>query len=203
VLIGGDLGRAPGGHGPLVLGLEGRRPKLGQGVFIAPGAIVIGRVTIGSRSSVWYASVIRADTEEISIGADCNIQDGSILHSDPGDPLVLGNRVTVGHRAVLHGALVEDDVLVGIGAVVLNRATVGSGSLIAAGAVVTPRSEIPPGSLVTGIPAKVHRPINDRERTTLEETPLEYIARAALHREHSFAVLASARSDSGSHGMPE
>jgi carbonic anhydrase/acetyltransferase-like protein (isoleucine patch superfamily) len=181
---------------PLVIALDAYEPRLGDEVFVAPGAMVVGRVTIGSRSSIWYGSVIRADSAEISIGANCNVQDGSILHSDPGDPVVIGDRVTVGHRAVIHGARLESDVLVGIGAIVLNRARVGSGSLVAAGAVVTPGTEIPPGSLVVGVPANVRRLVNDRERATIAETPAEYVGRARMHRKNLTLLAQGARSTS-------
>jgi carbonic anhydrase/acetyltransferase-like protein (isoleucine patch superfamily) len=167
---------------PLVLALPDRSPQLAEDVFVAPTAVVVGSVTIGSRSSVWYGSVVRADSEDIVIGADCNIQDGCVLHSDPGEPVLLGDRVTVGHRAVVHGARVESDVLIGMGAIVLNGARIGTGSIVAAGAVVRPGSEVPPGSLVAGVPAAVRRPLSDDEQEMIRDTPREYVAHAAVHR---------------------
>ena len=131
--------------------------------FVAPTAVVVGAVTMGPRSSIWYGAIARADAEVIEIGADSNVQDGSTLHSDPGFPLVIGRGVTVGHNVVLHGARVDDDVLVGMGSTVINGAHIGSGSIVAAGAVVMQGAEIPPNSLVAGVPAKV-RPAAHRGR---------------------------------------
>jgi carbonic anhydrase/acetyltransferase-like protein (isoleucine patch superfamily) len=133
------------------------RPDIDEEAFVAPTAVVVGAVTLGPRSSIWYGSVARADEETIVIGPDSNVQDGCALHSDPGFPLVVGRGVTVGHRVVLHGARVDDDVLVGMGSVVMNGAHIGSGSIVAAGAVVTPGTEVPPGSVVAGVPARVVR----------------------------------------------
>lgn len=162
--------------------VEGHAPELADAAFIAPGAIVLGRVRVGSGSSVWYGCVLRGDDEEIVIGADCNIQDGTIIHADPGDPTILGDRVSVGHGALLHGARIEDDVLVGMRAVVLNGAQVGRGSLIAAGAVVRPGTDVPPGSFVVGVPATV-RALPDAEGMTrmIEHTTEEYRRLSAVH----------------------
>src|SRR5580704_11848647 len=121
--------------------------------FIAQGAIVLGDVVIGGGSSVWYNSVLRGDTDRITIGAETNIQDLSMIHADPGVQCVVGNRVTVGHRVILHGCLVEDDCLIGMGAVLLNGARIGSGSVIGAGALVLENTDVPAGSLVLGFPA--------------------------------------------------
>ena len=140
--------------------IEGHAPELDAAAFIAPGAVILGRVRVGRGSSIWYGCILRGDDEEIVIGADCNIQDGSILHADEGEPTILGDRVSLGHGAIVHGAQLADDVLVGMRAVVLNGTTVGSGSLIAAGAIVRPNTVIPPDSFVAGVPAKV-RPAND------------------------------------------
>jgi len=132
-------------------------PKIDDDAFVAPTAVVVGAVSMGPRSSIWYGAVARADAETIEIGEGTNVQDGCTLHSDAGFPLVLGRGVTVGHRVVLHGARVDDDVLVGMGSVVMNGAHIGSGSIVAAGAVVTQGTQVPPGSVVAGIPAKVVR----------------------------------------------
>ena len=122
---------------------------------------------MGPRASIWYGAIARADAEVIEIGADSNVQDGSTLHSDPGSPLVIGERVTVGHNVVLHGARVDDDVLVGMGSTVLNGAHIGSGSIVAAGAVVMQGQQIPPNSLVAGVPAKVRRETTEDDRTAI------------------------------------
>jgi carbonic anhydrase/acetyltransferase-like protein (isoleucine patch superfamily) len=137
--------------------LDNGSPRIDPEAFVAPTAVVVGAVTMGPRSSIWYGAVARADAESIEIGPDSNVQDGCTLHSDPGFPLVVGRGVTVGHRVVLHGARVDDDVLVGMGSVVMNGAHIGAGSIVAAGAVVTQGTEVPPGSVVAGIPAKVVR----------------------------------------------
>jgi carbonic anhydrase/acetyltransferase-like protein (isoleucine patch superfamily) len=138
-------------------------PKIDDEAFVAPTAVVVGAVSMGPRSSIWYGAVARADHETIEIGADSNVQDGCTLHSDPGFPLVLGRGVTVGHNVVLHGARVDDDVLVGMGSVVMNGAHIGSGSIVAAGAVVTPGTQIPPGSVVAGVPASVMRQATEED----------------------------------------
>lgn len=148
-------------------------PNLHPTVYLAPGAVVIGNVTMGEDSSVWFNAVIRGDTEAIRIGERTNVQDGAILHADEGLPCVLGNDVTVGHAAVVHGATVDDRVIIGIKSVILNGATIGADSIIGAGAVVPGGMQVPPGSLVMGLPAKV------RGETTAEHR--ERIAHAAAH----------------------
>ncbi|MEO6208686.1 MAG: gamma carbonic anhydrase family protein [Gemmatimonadaceae bacterium] len=140
--------------------------------YIHPLAAVIGDVTLGARASVWPTAVIRADSASIVIGADTNVQDGAVLHVDRGYPLVVGARVSIGHRAVLHGATVEDDCLIAMGAILLNGVVVGAGSLVGAGAVCREGMRIPPRSVVLGVPARVAREatseITDRIRQTME-----------------------------------
>lgn len=143
--------------------------------FIAPSADIIGQVTIGARSSVWFGSVLRGDTDRIVIGERTNLQDGSIVHVDAGAPVLIGNGVTVAHRAVVHGTIVEDDVLIGMGAIVLSGARIGSESLIGAGALVTGGTVIPPRSLVLGLPARVVREITDEELETIQQTAQRYV----------------------------
>jgi carbonic anhydrase/acetyltransferase-like protein (isoleucine patch superfamily) len=138
-------------------------PSLEPSAWLAPGATVIGAVTIGSGSSIWFGVVARADQERIDIGQDSNIQDGTIMHSDPGQPLRVGDRVSVGHGVILHGCTIGDDALIGMGAIVLNGASIGEGSLVAAGALVLEGAEIPPRSLVAGVPGRVRRPVSDDE----------------------------------------
>lgn len=125
--------------------------------FVAPTATLLGDVTVGPQSSVWFGAVVRADVAPITIGARTNIQDGAILHADEDEPCVIGDGVTVGHGAVIHSCTVEDDCLIGIRAVVLDRAVIGRGSIVGAGAVVTVDTVVPPGSLVLGIPARIVR----------------------------------------------
>jgi carbonic anhydrase/acetyltransferase-like protein (isoleucine patch superfamily) len=157
-------------------------PEIHEEAFVAPTAVVVGKVTMGPRASIWYGAIARADAEVIEIGEDSNVQDGSTLHSDPGSPLVIGKRVTVGHNVVLHGARVDDDVLVGMGSTVLNGAHIGSGSIVAAGAVVMQGQEIPPNSLVAGVPAKVRRETTDDDRTAITLNAKSYTDRLDQHR---------------------
>jgi carbonic anhydrase/acetyltransferase-like protein (isoleucine patch superfamily) len=180
-----ELGRieTPAADGPRVLALGDATPEIADDAFIAMGATVIGRVRLGSRSSVWYGSVLRGDTETIAVGERTNIQDGCVVHADPGFPTVLGDGVTVGHRAVVHGSRVDDEVLIGMGAVLMNGVRVGRGSVIAAGAVVTQHTEIPEGSLVAGVPARVLRPVGDRERDMIATGARHYVEHAARHRD--------------------
>ncbi|SNX95309.1 Carbonic anhydrase or acetyltransferase, isoleucine patch superfamily [Geodermatophilus sabuli] len=157
-------------------------PKIDEDAFVAPTAVVVGAVTMGPRSSIWYGAVARADHEVIEIGEGSNVQDGCTLHSDPGFPLVIGRGVTVGHRVVLHGARVDDDVLVGMGSVVMNGAHIGSGSIVAAGAVVTQGTQVPPGSLVAGIPAKVIRQASDEDLAHIRGNAASYTDRLTSAR---------------------
>lgn len=140
---------------PSVITIGGKTPQISSTAFVADSAVLAGDVVLGDRASVWFGCVVRSEVERITIGSESNIQDLTVLHTDPGSPLVVGDRVSVGHRAVLHGCTIEDDVLVGMGAVVLNGAVVGRGALIGAGAVVTQGMQVPPGAVVVGVPAKV------------------------------------------------
>lgn len=164
-----------------VLGLPSGAPKLPEDVFVAPGAVVVGDVTLGEGCSVWYGAVLRADGERVEIGDNCNIQDGAVLHADPGEPAILEAGVTVGHRAIVHGAVVEENSLIGMGAIVLNGARIGSGSLVAASALVRGGTVIPPNSLVAGVPATVKRDVSDEEREMILATAEEYREKAKLH----------------------
>jgi carbonic anhydrase/acetyltransferase-like protein (isoleucine patch superfamily) len=159
------------------------RPELlDASVFIAPGARLIGDVTIGAGSSVWFNAVIRGDREAIRIGRQTNVQDLCMLHADPGLPCTLGDRVSVGHAAIVHGATVEDDVLIGMRAVVMNRARIGAGSIIGVGAVVTENTHIPPGSVVIGVPGKVQRSAEDRDRKRIRHAAEYYVELARRYR---------------------
>jgi carbonic anhydrase/acetyltransferase-like protein (isoleucine patch superfamily) len=155
-------------------------PFIHPAVFVATGAIVVGDVTIGEDSSVWFNAVLRGDTDPIRIGHRTNIQDGCILHADPGFPCTIGDGVTVGHGAIVHGATVESDCLIGMRSVLMNGVAVGSGSIIGTGAVVTEGTQIPPGSLVLGLPARVVRPIRPEELAHLRAAATRYVERARL-----------------------
>jgi carbonic anhydrase/acetyltransferase-like protein (isoleucine patch superfamily) len=152
-------------------------------VFIASTAAVIGDVRLGRDASVWYGASVRADLAPIIIGEASNVQDNASLHVDFDLPVVIGARVTIGHNAVVHGATVEDECLIGMGAVVMNRAVVGKGSLIAAGAVVTEGIVIPPGSLAAGVPAKVIRQLSPEQQAGIRENAAIYIACGRAFRE--------------------
>jgi len=154
-------------------------PTVSQAAFIAPNATVMGDVTLCAGASVWYGAILRGDLERITVGAYSNVQDGAILHGDPGQPTVLRDSVTIGHRAVIHGATIGHGALVGIGAVVLNGVTVGEGCLIAAGAVVT--KDIPARSLAMGTPATVKRRLSDEEVQGLIEHAHKYEKLAQVH----------------------
>jgi carbonic anhydrase/acetyltransferase-like protein (isoleucine patch superfamily) len=160
----------------------GIRPAVASSAFIAPGAVVLGDVTLGERSSVWYAAVLRGDMAPITIGDDTNIQDGTIVHVDEGVPCRIGRRVGVGHRVILHGCTVDDDCLIGMGSVLLNNVRVGTGSVIAAGAVVPEGTEIPPGSLVMGVPGRVVRKVDPGLTRRIEATWRHYVGQAERHR---------------------
>ncbi|MBP2708127.1 gamma carbonic anhydrase family protein [Microbispora sp. RL4-1S] len=160
---------------------EDATPVIHPEAWVAPGAVVVGRVRLGRASSVWYGAVLRGDDELIEVGAECNIQDLCCLHADEGRPAILADRVSLGHRATVHGARVETGALVGIGAVVLNGAVIGAGSVVAAGALVPPGRNVPPGVLVAGVPAKVVRDLTDDERTSFSGTPGRYLAKARRH----------------------
>ncbi len=143
--------------------------------YIHPNAIVTGDVTLGARVSVWPTAVIRGDSDSIVIGDDSNVQDGTVVHVDHGVPTRIGRRVAIGHRAIVHGATIDDDVLIGMGSILLNNARVGSGSIIGAGAVVREGMEIPPNSLVVGVPGRVIRPTTDAERERIRRTVESYL----------------------------
>ncbi|KGF73351.1 acetyltransferase [Neosynechococcus sphagnicola sy1] len=155
-------------------------PDLTLAAFVAPNAIVIGTVTVGQGVSIWYGAVVRADVDAISLGDYTNIQDGAILHVDPGHPTLLEDFVTVGHRAVVHGAYVERGSLIGIGAVILDGVRIGTGSIIGAGAVVT--KDIPSRSLVVGVPGKVIREVGDGEALDLIAHAQAYAKLALVHQ---------------------
>jgi gamma-carbonic anhydrase len=158
-----------------VIPYRGISPKLAEGVYIAPGAWVIGDVEIGARSSIWFNTVVRGDMHYIRIGSETNVQDNSTLHVTAEQfPLVIGNRVTVGHRAIVHGCTIEDDCLIGMGAVIMDGARIGKGSLVAAGALVPPGNVVPPNSLVIGSPAKTHKPLGIAESELIRQAALHY-----------------------------
>ena len=159
--------------------LEDTSPQLeGTGHFIAPNAAVVGNVVLGDGASVWFSAVIRGDNETIRIGARSNIQDGSVLHSDPGSPLTIGDAVTVGHNATVHGCTIGDGTLVGINAVILNGAKIGRNCVIGANSLVPEGMEIPDGSLVMGVPAKVKRELSAEQQELFSHNADHYVNNA-------------------------
>ena len=155
--------------------------------WVAPDAQIIGKIRIVQDSSVWFGAVLRGDNEMIDIGARSNIQDGAILHTDPGFPLVLGADCTVGHRAVLHGCTIGDGSLIGMGAIVMNGAVIGEGSLVGAGALVTEGKSFAPRSMILGSPAKLVKTLSAEESERLKRAADRYVRNAARYRNHLIA----------------
>src|SRR5918998_700022 len=158
-------------------------PEVAESAWVAPGAYVVGDVRLGEESSVWYGAVLRGDTEPIRVGARTNIQDGCVLHADPGYPAIVGDDCVVGHKAIVHGCEIENGCLVGMGATILNGAKIGEGSIVAAGAVVPEGREFPPRSLIVGIPAKRVGDVSEEQAANIARGASEYIERAKAHRE--------------------
>ncbi len=165
-----------------------RQPTLGRGVYMARTAVVLGDVTLGDGASVWYHAVLRADINRIVVGHHANIQDNAVLHVTEKLPCLIGNWATVGHSAVIHACAIGDEVLVGMGAVLLDGAVVGAQSLIGARALVTQGMEIPPGSLVLGAPAKVVRALTPQERADLKGWAEHYVVNAAYCLKHGINI---------------
>ncbi len=167
---------------PSLVALGHDRPHVSETAFVAFSAALIGRVTIGAEASVWYGAVLRADLDSITVGDRSSVQDGCVLHTDLGVPLSVGSNVTIGHNATLHGCAVDDLVLIGMGAIVLDRARVGRYSIIAAGALLAEGQQVPEGVLVAGVPGKVRRDLSDAERAAIEHYAAAYVKIAQLHR---------------------
>lgn len=161
-----------------VLSVSGKTPQLDPTSFVAAGARIVGDVTLAEGASVWYNAVVRGDSASITLGAGSNLQDNVSVHVDAGHPVVIGESVSVGHNAVVHGCTIGDGSLIGMGSVVLSGARIGSGCLIAGGAVVLEGTVVPDGSLVAGVPAKVRRPLSDEERAGI-------LHNAQIYRDHS------------------
>jgi len=154
----------------------GKRPALGNGVFLAETCAVIGDVTIGDESSIWYGTVVRGDVMPIRIGARTSVQDNTVIHVTSGfSGTIIGDDCTIGHSAIVHACTIEDFCLIGMGSIILDGARIGRGSLVGAGALVTPGTDIPPGSLVVGAPAKIKRPVNDKEREQITYGAIHYV----------------------------
>ncbi len=164
--------------------LGGVSPVIAASAYVAPNATIIGNAVLGEHSSVWFGATLRGDNEIISIGANSNVQDGAVLHTDPGFPLRVGSNVCIGHQAMLHGCLIGEGSLVGIQAIVLNAAVIGKGCLVGAGTVVTERKVFADGTLILGSPAREIRELTGEERENMLKTAANYAARAAYYRDH-------------------
>ncbi|MCP3735590.1 gamma carbonic anhydrase family protein [Sphingomonas sp. RP10(2022)] len=156
-------------------------PDIAADVYVAPGAHVIGRVSLGERASVWFGAVLRGDNDPIRVGAESNIQDGAMIHADPGVPTTIGRGVTIGHHAIVHGATVGDHSLIGMGATLLNRCVIGANCIVGANALVTEGKCFPDGSLIVGSPARVLRPLTEVEIAGLRLSAATYVANAARY----------------------
>ena len=169
--------------GGILLPLGDKQPDVAPSAFVAPGVYVIGTVYLGQESSVWYGAVLRGDTEPIQIGARTNVQDGCVLHADPGYPVIVGEGCVIGHKAVVHGCQVGDGCLIGINATVLTGAEIGEGSIVAAGAVIPEGRKFPARSLVVGVPARRFGEVTEEQARNIARGVRTYIERVATHRE--------------------
>ncbi len=167
-------------------------PQIAPTAWVAPNASIIGDVRLGERVSIWFGAVLRGDTDTLSIGAGSNIQDGSVCHADPGQPLVVGDHVTVGHMVMLHGCTVGDNCLIGIGAVVMNGAKIGKNSVVGAGSLVTEGKEFPEGSLIMGSPAKLVRQLDAAALEKLKQNAANYVKNGQRYAQELVAIDAPA-----------
>ena len=166
---------------PRILPFRGVWPRIATGVYLAPGSVIIGDVEIGPHSSVWFNAVLRGDVAPIRMGERSNVQDNAVLHLDAGTPCIVGNEVTIGHSAIVHGTNVGDGVTIGMGAVVLSRSTIGQEAIVAAAALVPEDAIVPPGALVMGVPAREKRQLTPEERLKSRENAARYVRNAALY----------------------
>ncbi|MDC3233007.1 gamma carbonic anhydrase family protein [Pelagibacteraceae bacterium] len=160
----------------MIYDFEGHTPKLDPNSWVASNSVIIGKVELKKDSNIWFNVTLRGDVEPITIGEGSNVQDGSVVHSDPGCPVIIGKNVTIGHLAMLHGCVIEDDCLIGIGSTILNKAKIGKNSIIGANALVTENKVIPERSLVLGSPGKIIRQVTDKEIGEIKENAEHYVA---------------------------
>lgn len=162
--------------------LHATRVELARSAWVAPNATLTGQITLGASSSIWFGCVLRGDLEPITIGDETNVQDLTVVHVDRGCPAVVGSRVTIGHRSVIHGSTIDDEAVIGMGAILLSGSRVGRGALVAAGAVVREGFEVPPGAIVTGVPAVVSGKVGPALAQRFAEGRASYVRLAAFHR---------------------
>jgi carbonic anhydrase/acetyltransferase-like protein (isoleucine patch superfamily) len=167
---------------PLILPFDGHEPQIDPEAWLAPNASVIGQVRIAADANVWFGAVMRGDIAEIVLGARSNLQDNAVIHTEAGNPTIIGDDVSIGHGAIVHGCVVEDGCLIGMNATVLNGAVIGANSLVAAGALVLEGTVIPPRSLVAGVPAKVRRELTDDEVAGLYGNSARSVPRSKLYK---------------------
>ena len=160
----------------MIYDFEGHTPKVDQNSWVASNAVIIGKVELKKDSNIWFNVTLRGDVEPITVGEGSNVQDGSVVHSDPGCPVIIGKNVTIGHLVMLHGCVIEDDCLIGIGSTILNKAKIGKNSIIGANALVTENKVIPERSLVLGSPGKIVRQVTDEEIKSIKENADHYVA---------------------------
>lgn len=167
----------------MIISYEGIEPKIHSSVFVAPGAMIIGDVTIGAESSVWFNTVLRGDLEPIRIGCRTNIQDSTVIHMDKDMPCLIGDDVTVGHGAILHSCAIDNEALIGMGAILLTGSKIGERAIIAAGTLVLEGQEIPAGTVAMGVPAKVRREVTEEELKRVQNGKDDYVLRGKIMRE--------------------
>jgi carbonic anhydrase/acetyltransferase-like protein (isoleucine patch superfamily) len=159
----------------MIYDFEGNTPKIDPNCWVASNAVIIGKVELKKDSNIWFNSVLRGDVEPITVSEGSNIQDGTVIHTDPGCPTIIGKNVTIGHLVMLHGCIIEDDCLIGIGSTILNKAKIGKNSIIGANALVTENKIIPERSLVLGSPGKIIRQVTDKEIESIKENARHYV----------------------------
>ena len=173
----------------MIYSLEGITPALGRAVYVAPNATVVGDVHLGDDVSIWFGAVLRGDVERLTVGRGSNVQDNSVLHSDPGSPLVVGERVTVGHGCILHGCRIGDGALIGMGSTILNDARIGRNCLVGANALITEGKEFGDGMLIVGSPARAIRPLTPDELARMAESPGRYVERGTIYHKGLRPIL--------------
>jgi carbonic anhydrase/acetyltransferase-like protein (isoleucine patch superfamily) len=167
----------------MIYTLDGQAPRLGKDVYVAPNATVVGDIDLGDEVSIWFGAVLRGDVERLTVGRRTNVQDNSVLHSDPGSPLTLGENVTVGHAVVLHGCTIGDGTLVGMGASILNDARIGRNCLVGANALITEGKEFEDGMLIVGAPARAVRPLTPEELARMAGSAGRYVERGRIYQQ--------------------